>query len=284
MYPLSSRRDKKKNRVTITGKKLSTLPTPLKIPSITREWSTSFTFQAVSSWSTAFVRLVIPISRRSESPFPITPKVSQKTRAIIPAKHGMAVYLPVSILSIFWLRRCSLLSWGLTTVSSQTFSIKSKRMCAMAAERSRPLSASICFTICSKVSFSFWSSFSFSRISSSPSASLLAAKRTGMSAFWAWSSIRCIIPWRHLWTAPPSSLASQKSSRLGRSWYFATWMAWATSSSIPSFFAAEIGTTGIPRSSSIWFTKTAPPFCLTSSIIFSASTMGTSSSISCMVR
>ena len=37
MYPLSSRRDRKKNRVTITGRKLSTLPTPLKMPSITSD-------------------------------------------------------------------------------------------------------------------------------------------------------------------------------------------------------------------------------------------------------
>lgn len=37
IYPLSSRSDRKKNSVTIIGIKLSTLPTPLKIPSIIRE-------------------------------------------------------------------------------------------------------------------------------------------------------------------------------------------------------------------------------------------------------
>ena len=36
IYPLSSRRERKKNRVTMMGRKLRTLPTPLKIPSITR--------------------------------------------------------------------------------------------------------------------------------------------------------------------------------------------------------------------------------------------------------
>ena len=36
MYPLSSRIDKKKNMVTMTGMKLRTLPTPSKIPSMTR--------------------------------------------------------------------------------------------------------------------------------------------------------------------------------------------------------------------------------------------------------
>ena len=37
MYPLSSNIDKKKNNTTIIGKKLSTLPTPEKAPSITNE-------------------------------------------------------------------------------------------------------------------------------------------------------------------------------------------------------------------------------------------------------
>ena len=36
-YPLSSRMDRKKNSTTITGRKLSTLPTPSKMPSMTRE-------------------------------------------------------------------------------------------------------------------------------------------------------------------------------------------------------------------------------------------------------
>jgi len=36
MYPLSSINDKKKNNVTMIGKKLSTLPTPVKIPSMIR--------------------------------------------------------------------------------------------------------------------------------------------------------------------------------------------------------------------------------------------------------
>ena len=44
-----------------------------------------------------------------------------------------AVYLPVKIRSIFSLRTRSLLSLGFTTVCSQTFSIKEKRISAMAA-------------------------------------------------------------------------------------------------------------------------------------------------------
>ena len=35
IYPVSSNIDKKKNRIRITGRKLSTLPTPVNIPSIT---------------------------------------------------------------------------------------------------------------------------------------------------------------------------------------------------------------------------------------------------------
>ena len=36
MYPLSSKRDRKKNITTTIGRKLNTLPTPSKIPSIMR--------------------------------------------------------------------------------------------------------------------------------------------------------------------------------------------------------------------------------------------------------
>ena len=177
--------DRKKNKVTITGRKLNTLPTPLKIPSITSECITELTFQDVSALSTRFVSAEIPISSRSDNAAPITLNVSQNTAAIIATKHGMAVYFPVRILSIFTLRRCSLLSFGFTTVASQIFSINVKRISAIAADRSSPRSCSICFTICSRSCFSFSSSLSCSRISSSPSASLHAANLTGMSAFFA---------------------------------------------------------------------------------------------------
>ena len=53
---------------------------------------------------------------------------------------------------------------------------------------------------------------------------------------------------------------------------------------MPSFFAAEIGTTGIPSIASISLTRTEPPFSRTSSIMLSASTIGTSSSMSCIVK
>ena len=47
MYPLSSSKERKKNRVTMTGRKLRTLPTPLKTASITRECSVSLTVHTV---------------------------------------------------------------------------------------------------------------------------------------------------------------------------------------------------------------------------------------------
>ena len=53
---------------------------------------------------------------------------------------------------------------------------------------------------------------------------------------------------------------------------------------MPSFFEAEIGTTGMPSACSSAFTLIVPPFWRTSSIMFSASTMGMFSSISWQVR
>ena len=56
----------------------------------------------------------------------------------------------------------------------------------------------------------------------SPSTNLEAAKRRGMPARWAWSSMRCMMLCRHLCTAPPWSSLSQKSCLTGVSWYLAT--------------------------------------------------------------
>ena len=55
---------------------------------------------------------------------------------MIATKAGSAVYLPVSSLSIFLLRRRSLLSLGCTTVCSHRPVMKRKRMSASAAMRS----------------------------------------------------------------------------------------------------------------------------------------------------
>ena len=52
----------------------------------------------------------MPKSSKSDKPFPTTLKVSQNTRPIIAMNDGIAVYLPVNILSILTLLACSLLS------------------------------------------------------------------------------------------------------------------------------------------------------------------------------
>ena len=53
---------------------------------------------------------------------------------------------------------------------------------------------------------------------------------------------------------------------------------------MPSFFAAEMGTTGTPSWLSSRLTSMVPPLAVTSSIMLSAMTMGRSSSMSCKVR
>ena len=142
MYPLSSSRERKKNSVTMIGKKLSTEPTPLKMPSMTRECKTGLMFAAVMAASTVSVSQPTPRSSRSERTLPITLKVSQKTSAMMRMNDGMAVYLPVRILSIRRLRACSRLSRGLMTVAAHTRLMKRNRISAMAAARSSPRSFS----------------------------------------------------------------------------------------------------------------------------------------------
>ena len=89
-------------------------------------------------------------------------------------------------------------------------------------------------------------------------------------------------------TAPTGSLGSSLSRQKSTRWGFcsarATYRAWSMSSSMPSFRAAEMGTTGIPRISSSSLIRTEPPLDRTSSIMFRARTMGISSSINCMVK
>ena len=67
--------DRKKNSTTMMGKKLSTLPTPVKTPSMIREWIASLMFQLVSRVSTAPVRASMPASIRFWKNRPMTLKV-----------------------------------------------------------------------------------------------------------------------------------------------------------------------------------------------------------------
>ena len=56
IYPESSRSDRKKNSTTIIGTKLTTEPTPTKIPSVIRACNDSLTFIDVNRLSTTSVR------------------------------------------------------------------------------------------------------------------------------------------------------------------------------------------------------------------------------------
>ena len=182
MYPESSSMERKKNRVTIMGRKLSTPPTPANTPSMIRPWRTSFTPTEVNALSAAFVRALMPSSSHPCMVPPMTSKVSQDTRNIMRIKKGIAVHLPVRIRSIFSLLMLSLLFSGLLTKAEQIFVIKEYRISAMAALRSSFLSFSIWMTMCSMVSFSLSSSRSLSSTSLSPSITLLVANLRGTPA------------------------------------------------------------------------------------------------------
>ncbi|CDD04465.1 putative uncharacterized protein PH1206 [Ruminococcus sp. CAG:382] len=75
IYPESSSTDRKKKRTTMSGRKLSTLPTPANTPSIIRLCITGFMPYDVSALSTISVSEAIPISIRSPRKAPITSKV-----------------------------------------------------------------------------------------------------------------------------------------------------------------------------------------------------------------
>ncbi len=59
----------------MTGRKLSTLPTPSKMPFTTSPRSTGFTFAPASHAETSAVSRAIPAASRSWSPAPMSPKL-----------------------------------------------------------------------------------------------------------------------------------------------------------------------------------------------------------------
>ena len=118
-------------------------------------------------------------------------------------------------------------------------------------------------------------------MSSSPSMSFVVAKRGGMPARWAWSMMRWTTAWMQRWTGLSSE---QKSQTLGNSFRAAVSMARSRNSAMPSPLTALMGTTGMPSASLSFWTSMVPPLARTSSIMFSASTMGTRSSRSWSVR
>ena len=115
------------------GMKLSTEPTPPKIPSTTSERTGSLTPPRTKAASTRAPSPSMQASRRFCSQRPMTSKVSQKISAMMARKAGMAVHLPVRVRSIFRLRLYSLLSCGLETVCAHRRPMNEKRMSAMAA-------------------------------------------------------------------------------------------------------------------------------------------------------
>ena len=92
------------------GRKLNTLPTPAKTPSMSRLCTTGFSPYAVSPLSQTAVNASIPIASQSLRAAPTTWNVSQKIKNMISRNIGIARYLFVSTPSIFTLRMCSLLS------------------------------------------------------------------------------------------------------------------------------------------------------------------------------
>ena len=112
----------------------------------------------------------------------------------------------------------------------------------------------------------------------SPSITFMAAQRALASrARSAWSSTTCV-DGVDAAVDRPSGGAEVVYLRLAPRGCASRQSACSVSSAMPSPFAALIGTTGMPSSSAqLHSTSTVPPFARTSSIIFSASTIGTCS-------
>ena len=105
------------------GRKDKTLPTPAQTPSMSRDWSQGLTLARASSPANSAVSQSIPWSNNSCSGAPMTVKVNQKIKSMIPKKIGMPKYLWVRTRSIFSDRSCSLVSWCRVTQSEQIFSM-----------------------------------------------------------------------------------------------------------------------------------------------------------------
>ena len=93
------------------------------MPLSTRLWIAVLTPPACMAFSVRAPSDSIPAASRSCKNGPIRKKVRKKTIPIMRMNIGMAVYLPVRMLSMRSLRLCSRLSRGLMTQDRQTFSI-----------------------------------------------------------------------------------------------------------------------------------------------------------------
>ena len=109
---------------------------------------------------------------------------------MIPIKHGIAVYFPVKILSIFSLLTRSLLSFGFTTVCSQRRSIKSNRISAIAATKAIEGDPLILEQLKLDQNELDMLEHIVQQMETEREVDRSAAKRTGSFASSAWSSIR----------------------------------------------------------------------------------------------
>ena len=123
IYPESSIRDRKKNNVTITGKKLRTLPT-------------HGTVRQKGNTVNGLRQQVL-----QKCPYNIKCKVKYRQHYKYKTRYSGIFACEYAV--DFSLLMRSLLSFGFTTVASQTLSINVKRISAIAALRSSPLSFSI---------------------------------------------------------------------------------------------------------------------------------------------
>ncbi len=99
-YPLSSNSDRKKNRIAICGKNVSTPPTPVSTPSHNKLMSHGTTPSWVSRFSTAGSSNPSSVSTPSDSHPPRPSNVSIKMSPMTARKIGIPRYLFVSTASI----------------------------------------------------------------------------------------------------------------------------------------------------------------------------------------
>ena len=117
--------ERKKNSVTIVGRKDRTDPTPTHTPSISRECTAALIPRFASAWSSRPVSPSIPSESQSESTAPMTLNVRKNVSSITHRKIGMPKYLCVSTRSI-WMERCSSRAFPFfLTASLQALAMKS---------------------------------------------------------------------------------------------------------------------------------------------------------------
>ena len=218
------------------------LPTPAKTPSITSDCTTGFTPAAASAAATASVTHATPSSMRPCSQAPSQPKVIQNTSPMMSRNAGNAVKRPVED-AVDGDRALVLAALaGLDHAGAAHGPDEREAHVGEREKRSVPDSSSICEMMCSSASSSLASSPRAPRTSSSPSTSLVAAKRGGSPACLAWSSTRCMTAWMQRCSAPLSGpSAAQKSCLPGSSRWRATCSTCSTSSDVPSFLGRGDG-------------------------------------------